>query len=572
MTHEDLIVLRHSASHILASAVQELYPTAKLGIGPAIDNGFYYDFDIDTAFSEEDIGRIEKKMQQIIDSKLPFEKQTMKKAEAHDFFKARGEIYKCELIDELPGDEVSVFKTGGFSDLCKGPHIADTGELRAFKILSVAGAYWRGNEKNKMLKRIYGTAFANTKDLKKYLFQLEEAKKRDHRLLGKQLDLFSFHEEGPGFPFFHPKGLSVYSALIDYWREEHRQEGYVEIKTPIILREELWKQSGHYDHYKDHMYFTEMDGAGYAVKPMNCPGGLLVYRTRQHSYREFPIKVAELGQVHRHELSGVLHGLFRVKTFTIDDAHIFCLEDQIEDEVAKAIRLILKLYKTFAFEYVHMELSTRPEKSMGTDQIWEQATASLRNALDATTSEYTVNEGDGAFYGPKIDFHIHDSIGRSWQCGTVQLDFSMPERFGLEYVGTDGAAHQPVMIHRAAFGSIERFLGILIEHYAGAFPLWLSPLQVRVISISEKVEDYARSIERVLCRNGFKSDCDLRGEKIGYKIREAEALKINYMIIVGEKERESQTISVRGRGRKDLGSCELSEFIEKLHAEVKAKK
>lgn len=572
MTPEDLIVLRHSASHILASAVQELYPAAKLGIGPAIDNGFYYDFDIDTAFSDDDIGRIEKKMQQIVDSRLPFEKQTMKKAEAHAFFKERDEIYKCELIDELPGEKVTVFKTGEFYDLCKGPHIADTGELRSFKILSVAGAYWRGNEKNKMLKRIYGTAFANTKDLKKYLFQLEEAKKRDHRLLGRQLDLFSFHEEGPGFPFFHPKGLSVYSELIDYWREEHRQEGYVEIKTPIILREELWKQSGHYDHYKDHMYFTEMDGAGYAVKPMNCPGGLLVYRTRQHSYREFPIKVAELGQVHRHELSGVLHGLFRVKTFTIDDAHIFCLEDQIEEEVAKAICLILKLYKTFAFEDVHMELSTRPEKSMGSDQIWEQATGSLRSALDATTRDFTVNEGDGAFYGPKIDFHIRDSIGRSWQCGTVQLDFSMPERFGLEYVGPDGAAHQPVMIHRAAFGSIERFLGILIEHYAGAFPLWLSPLQVRVISISEKVEDYARSIERALCRDGFKSDCDLRGEKIGYKVREAEALKINYMIIVGEKERESHTISVRGRGRKDLGTCELTEFMEKLHAEIKAKK
>jgi threonyl-tRNA synthetase len=573
MTHTDLdlTTLRHSASHIMASAVQDLFPSAKLGIGPAIENGFYYDFDIETPFSEDDIEKIENKMQQIIARKIPFEMQSMKKDAALSFFKERGEIYKCELIADLPDEELTLYKTGDFYDLCKGPHVSDTAEVRAFKLLSVAGAYWRGSEKNKMLTRIYGTAFFNPKELKKYLFQLEEAKKRDHRLLGKQLDLFSFHEEGPGFPFFHPKGLSIYSALIDYWREEHRREDYVEIKTPIILREQLWKQSGHYDHYKDHMYFTEMDGAGYAVKPMNCPGGLLVYRSHQHSYREFPLKVAELGQVHRHELSGVLHGLFRVKTFTIDDAHIFCLEDQIEAEVCKAIQLILKLYKTFSFDDVHMELSTRPEKSIGTDQVWEQSTDSLRKALDTITGEYTVNEGDGAFYGPKIDFHIRDSIGRSWQCGTVQLDFSMPERFDLEYVGADGAPHRPVMIHRAAFGSIERFMGILIEHYAGAFPLWLSPLQIRVISISEKFQDYAQTVNARLLDSGFKSDCDIRGEKIGYKIREAEALKINYMIIVGEKEVESDSISVRARGRKDLGSFSLDDFIKRLQSEIKVK-
>jgi threonyl-tRNA synthetase len=571
MTQNFIDTLRHSTAHVLACAVQSLFPDAKLGIGPSIQDGFYYDFDVSTSFSDEDIQKIESKMSEIIAQKIPFLATEMQKEEALSFFKKRGEIYKCELITELDSEMVSIYQTGDFFDLCKGPHLEHTGQISAFKLLSVAGAYWRGSEKNKMLKRIYGTSFCSQKELKVYLFQIEEAKKRDHRIIGKQLGLFSFHDEGPGFPFFHPKGLTIYNQLIDYWRLEHYKEDYVEIKTPIVLREELWKQSGHYDHYKDHMYFTEIDNASFAVKPMNCPGGLLVYKATQHSYKEFPIKVAELGQVHRHELSGVLHGLFRVKTFTIDDAHIFCLEEQILEEVSKAIKLILKIYKTFHFEDVSLELSTRPDKAMGSDAIWEKATSALQGALDQTTTQYKINEGDGAFYGPKIDFHIKDSLNRSWQCGTVQLDFSMPERFELEYIGQDGEAHRPVMIHRAAFGSIERFLGILIEHYAGFFPLWLAPIQVRVMTISEKYEPFAKNIYDQLKRNNTRCDTDLRGEKIGYKIREAEQLKINYMVIIGEKEVQNNMISLRAHGANDLGQKSIEELLSLLQNEINEK-
>ncbi|MBU1862769.1 MAG: threonine--tRNA ligase [Candidatus Omnitrophica bacterium] len=572
MTQEKLDILRHSVSHVMAHAVKKLFPDVKLGIGPAIEEGFYYDFDTENAFSDETIIDIENAMNDIIAKDYAFERIEMTKKEALKLFSSKGELYKCELINELESVTVSIYKSGDFEDLCKGPHVARTGTVKVFKLLSVAGAYWRGNEKNKMLKRIYGTAFFSQKELKEYLFRLHEAKKRDHRILGKALDLFSFHNEAPASPFFHPKGIVVYNEIIKYWREEHERENYVEVKTPIILRDELWKQSGHYEHYKEHMYFTEIDGGQYAVKPMNCPGGLFIYKSRRHSYREFPIKMAELGLVHRHELSGVLHGLFRVKSFTIDDAHIFCLEDMITKEVSQAIKLILKLYSTFNFHSVTMELSTRPEKSMGSDEVWEKATDGLKDALDKNGITYKINEGDGAFYGPKIDFHIKDSLERSWQCGTIQVDFSMPERFKLDYIGADGAFHRPVMIHRAAFGSLERFLGILIEHYGGAFPLWLSPVQVRVMSISEKYEDYARKIYSTLKENNIRCDIDVRSEKIGYKIREAESLKINYMIIIGENEVTENKIAVRGRGRKDLGALSLDEFIHTACEEIKNRK
>ena len=568
MDQESLDILRHSASHVLAHAVRDLFPNAKLGIGPAIKDGFYYDFDLDVSLTDADLEKIEKRMKEIIKAGYFFEQSEMPKKEALAFFKDRGEIYKCELIEALEDDKVSIYKSGDFIDLCKGPHIESTKQIKAFKLLHVAGAYWRGDEKNKMLSRIYATAFETKDELKQHLFMLEEAKKRDHRLLGKQLDLFSLHEEAPGVPFFHPKGLAIYNKLIEFWRKEHVKEGYVEVKTPLIMRDTLWRRSGHFDHYQDNMYFTEIDGGSFAVKPMNCPGGLLIYRNSQHSYREFPIKMAELGQVHRHERSGVLHGLFRVNSFIIDDAHIFCLEDQIADEVYKAIKLILRIYKTFGFDNVSMELSTRPEKAMGSDEMWEKATNSLQQALEDNKIDFKINEGDGAFYGPKIDFHIKDSIGRSWQCGTIQLDFSMPERFELEYVGQDGAMHRPVMIHRAAFGSIERFFGILIEHYAGAFPLWLAPVQVKVMAISEKFGDYARQVKEKLVDNGIKAELDLRNEKIGYKIREAEKLKVNYMIIIGEQEVNTNNISVRAHGREDLGTMDIEFFIGKLNQEL----
>lgn len=565
---DDLKTLRHSASHVLAHAVKDLFSGVKLGIGPATEEGFYYDFDCEHSFSIEDLSKIEKRMQEIAKESLPFEQSFMKRNDAIEFFKRRGEVYKCELIEELIDENVSVYTSGSFIDLCKGPHVVTSREIGVFKLLSVAGAYWRGNEKNKMLQRIYGTAFKNKQDLKEYLERIEEAKKRDHRVLGKQLDLFSFHDEAPAVPFFHPKGMNLYNKLLAYWREEHAREGYVEIKTPLIMRDTLWHKSGHYEHYKDNMYFTDIDEQQFAVKPMNCPGGLLIYKGIQHSYRDFPIKMAELGLVHRHERSGVTHGLFRVKSFTIDDAHIFCLEDQIEAEVQKAIALILKVYKTFQFDTVHLELSTRPDDSMGSDEMWEKATTSLRNALDNSKIDYVVNEGDGAFYGPKIDFHILDSLKRSWQCGTVQLDFSMPERFELEYIGSDGQPHRPVMIHRAAFGSIERFFGILIEHFGGYFPLWLSPLQVRILTISEKVAKYAKDFEKELREYGIECEADLRSEKIGYKIREAEKLKVNYMCIIGEKEAEANTISVRQHGKRDLGIMSKNEFIQQIQEKI----
>jgi len=571
MTQDDLYKLRHSASHVLAMAVKELYKDVKLGIGPAIDDGFYYDFDIEHSFSEEELIKIENKMREIIKSDYKFEFKEITRKEAIELFHNQGEIYKCELIEDLDIDRISIYKTNEFIDLCKGPHIKSTSEIGAVKLLSVAGAYWRGSEKNKMLKRIYGTAFYTENDLNNYLFRLEEAKKRDHRLLGKKLDLFSFHDEAPGFPFYHPKGIIVYNELIKFWRDEHIKEDYVEIKTPIILRDELWKRSGHYEHYKEHMYFTEIDGGNFAVKPMNCPGGLLIYKTHQHSYREFPIKMAELGMVHRHELSGVLHGLFRVKAFTIDDAHIFCLEKQIAEEVSKTIDLIIRIYNIFKFKEVRLELSTRPVDSMGTDEMWDKATTSLKAALEQNSINYKINEGDGAFYGPKIDFHIRDSLDRSWQCGTIQVDFSMPERFEIEYIGPDGNPHRPVMIHRAAFGSVERFLGIIIEHFGGSLPLWLSPIQVRVLTISEKYEQYAKDIIDKLKIKNIRADLDIRGEKIGYKIREAENLKINYMIIVGEKEVNNKQISVRSRGRKDLGLISLDKFTENLIIEIQKK-
>ncbi len=509
-----LDILRHSAAHIMAAAVERIYGDVKFGIGPAIHDGFYYDFDLGHKLTEDDFARIEEEMRSIVKAALPFVRKEMSREDAMAFFEKKGQVYKCELISDIEDEIVSIYELGNFVDLCKGPHVDNSSEVSAFKLLSVAGAYWRGSEKNKMLQRIYGTAFHSEKELKSFLFQREEAKKRDHRLLGKELDLFSFSEEAPGFPFFHDKGFKIYNELIKFWREIHYKNGYLEVKTPIIMREDLWIRSGHYDHYKDHMYFTEIDGAMFAVKPMNCPGGLLIYKTKKHSYREFPIKMAELGQVHRHELSGVLHGLFRVKTFTIDDAHIFCLEDQIEEEVKKAIGLILSIYKTFGFEDVSLELSTRPEDSMGSDEIWEKATSALEMALRGSVVSFKVNEGDGAFYGPKIDFHIKDSLGRSWQCGTVQLDFSMPERFELEYVGSDGNTYRPVMIHRAAYGSIERFMGILIEHYGGKFPLWLSPLQVRVMAISDKCEGYAEKVYKELFDAGFRVDIDLRNSNL----------------------------------------------------------
>lgn len=568
MSEVSVEVIRHSAAHIMAHAVQDLFPGVKFGIGPAIKDGFYYDFDLEHPISADDFDKIEARMKELIKEKLPFEHSEMPKDEALKFFKERGEVYKCELIENLDADTVSIYKTGEFVDLCKGPHIEHTGRIKAFKLLSVAGAYWRGDEKNKMLQRIYAAAFIDKKELKSYLFRLEEAKKRDHRVLGKELELFSFHEEAPGVPFFHPKGLTVYNSLIDFWRREHAKEGYEEVKTPLIMRDTLWRRSGHYDHYQDNMYFTEIDGGNFAVKPMNCPGGLLIYRNRKHSYKELPIKMAELGQVHRHERSGVLHGLFRVNSFIIDDAHIFCLEDQIAEEVQKAIKLILKIYRTFGFENVNMELSTRPEKAMGSDEMWEKATSALQNALDSNNIEYKINEGDGAFYGPKIDFHILDSLERSWQCGTIQLDFSMPERFELEYVGADGENHRPVMLHRAGFGSIERFLGILIEHYGGSFPLWLAPVQVKVLAISDKFADYAIEVEKRLKSEGIRCEIDLRSEKIGYKIREAEKKKINYMLILGEKEMSEKTLSVRAHGRKDLGTMDIDSFVNKLKEEI----
>lgn len=565
--------LRHSAAHIMAQAVKRLYgdKNVKLAIGPAIDNGFYYDFDMDHQLNNEDLVKIEKEMKKIVKENLPIVRKEVTRQEALDFFNAEGEIYKIELINDLPEDAmITMYTQGDFTDLCAGPHVVSTGKVKALKLQSVAGAYWRGNEKNKMLQRIYGTTFEKQADLDAYLKMLEEAAKRDHRKLGKELDLFSLHEEGPGFPFFHPNGMVIRNELINYWREVHRKFGYQEIKTPMILNRKLWETSGHWDHYKENMYFTKIDGEDYAIKPMNCPGGMLVYLTQQHSYRDLPLRLGELGLVHRHELSGALHGLMRVRNFTQDDAHIFMLPSQIESEIQKTIDLFDQVYSTFGLTY-HAELSTRPDDSMGSDEVWELATNALKNALEHRGLKYVINEGDGAFYGPKIDFHLTDSIGRTWQCGTIQLDMLMPEKFNLTYIGEDGQKHRPVMIHRVVYGSIERFIGILIENYAGAFPAWLAPVQVKILPISDKYADYAYEIKRKMFDLGIRVEVDDRNEKIGYKIREAQVKKIPYSIIVGESELENKNISVRKRREKDTITMDTDTFINNLLEEIKTK-
>lgn len=565
--------LRHSAAHIMAQAVKRLYgdKNVKLAIGPAIDNGFYYDFDMDHQLNNEDLVKIEKEMKKIVKENLPIVRKEVTRQEALDFFNAQGEIYKVELINDLPEDAmITMYTQGNFTDLCAGPHVVSTGKVKALKLQSVAGAYWRGNEKNKMLQRIYGTAFEKQADLDAYLKMLEEAAKRDHRKLGKELDLFSLHEEGPGFPFFHPNGMVIRNELINYWREVHRKFGYQEIKTPMILNRKLWETSGHWDHYKENMYFTKIDGEDYAIKPMNCPGGMLVYLTQQHSYRDLPLRLGELGLVHRHELSGALHGLMRVRNFTQDDAHIFMLPSQIEGEIQKTIDLFDQVYSTFGLTY-HAELSTRPDDSMGSDEVWELATNALKNALEHRGLKYVINEGDGAFYGPKIDFHLTDSIGRTWQCGTIQLDMLMPEKFDLTYIGEDGQKHRPVMIHRVVYGSIERFIGILIENYAGAFPAWLAPVQVKILPISDKYVDYAYEIKRKMFDLGIRVEVDDRNEKIGYKIREAQVKKVPYSIIVGENELENKNISVRKRREKETVTMDTDTFINNLLEEIKTK-
>ena len=568
-TDDELPVIRHTASHVMAQAVQRLWPGTKLAIGPAIDDGFYYDFDKEGGFTPEDLEKIEAEMKKIIKENLKLETYTLPRAEAIEYLRSRGEDYKVQLVEDLPEDApISFYKQGEFVDLCAGPHAMYTKAVKAFKILSLAGAYWRGDEHNKMLSRIYGTAFESKEKLEAYLNMLEEAKKRDHRKLGKELGLFAIMEEGPGFPFFLPKGMVLKNTLIEYWRELHTRENYYEISTPMILNQALWLRSGHWDHYKDNMYTTTIDDEIYCVKPMNCPGGMLVYKTEPRSYRDLPIRMGELGLVHRHEKSGTLHGLFRVRCFTQDDAHIFMRPDQVEQEIEGVVRLIDEVYSKFGFKY-HVELSTRPEDSMGTDEEWEMATNALINALNTMGLEYAVNEGDGAFYGPKIDFHLEDCLGRTWQCGTIQLDFQMPQRFELEYTGSDGDKHRPIMLHRVIFGSIERFIGILTEHYAGRFPVWLAPVQVRVLSVSEKSFDYASQVAAKLKSSGIRMELDNSDNKIGYKIREAQLQKVPYMLVLGEKESDDGTIvTVRTREGQDLGSMPLDDFIAKVQKET----
>ncbi len=564
-------VYRHSTAHVMAQAVEKLFPGVKLAIGPAIADGFYYDFDPEEPFTTEDLGKIEKEIANIIKADLPFERRELTRLEALALFRDAGQDYKVELIEDLPEDvPLSCYNQGDFVDLCMGPHVPSTGRLKSVKLLNVAGAYWRGSEKNKMLQRIYGTSFPKKALLEEHLFRIEEAKRRDHRKVGAELDLFSIQEEGPGFPFFHPKGMILRNELEKYWREEHKKWGYQEIRTPIILNRALWEKSGHWDHYRENMYFTNIDENDFAVKPMNCPGCILVYKTKLHSYRELPIRLAELGLVHRHELSGVLHGLMRVRCFTQDDAHIFMLPSQSKEEIIGVIEMIDDFYKVFGFFY-HVELSTRPEKAMGSDEMWETATSILREALEAKGMAYKVNEGDGAFYGPKIDFHLKDSLGRTWQCGTIQLDFQMPEKFDLSYVGEDGLKHRPVMIHRVIFGSLERFIGILTEHFAGAFPAWLAPVQVRVIPITERHAGYARQVEDALNEIGIRVEVDARNEKVSYKIREAQNQKVPYMLVTGDKEVEHGTVAVRHRTKGDLGSLSLAEFQDKLLEEIGTK-
>lgn len=571
-SEEGLHAIRHTASHVMAQAIQHLFPSTKFAIGPAIEKGFYYDLDSDHVFTPEDLRAIEKEMSKIIKANYPLVRKELPRAEALAKFKAEDEPYKVELIEDLPEDAViSTYTQGDFTDLCAGPHCPSTGRVKAFKLMSIAGAYWRGDEHNKMLQRIYGTAFASKEDLEAYLHMLEEAEKRDHRKLGKQLGLFMLSDYGPGFPFFLPNGMIIRNTLIDYWREVHRKYGYQEVMTPMIMNRQLWETSGHWDHYKENMYFTKIDGEDYAIKPMNCPGGMLVYANEPHSYKELPLRVGELGLVHRHELSGALHGLFRVRCFTQDDAHIFMMPNQIEDVIQETIRLFDEVYATFGLTY-HAELSTRPDNSMGDDATWEMTTSALRKAMDDFGLKYSINEGDGAFYGPKIDFHLKDSIGRTWQCGTIQLDMLLPEKFNLTYTGEDGQKHRPVMIHRVVYGSIERFIGILIENYAGAFPAWLAPEQVRVMPITDKYNEYAKQIVDKLESQKIRAHLDDRNEKIGYKIREAQVKKVPYMLIVGEKEVESGTVSVRSRDNGEQGAMAVDEFIAKLQDEIKNRK
>ena len=564
-------VIRHSAAHIMAQAVKRLYKDVKLTIGPSIKNGFYYDFDIDEPLTTEDLKKIEKEMNKIISENLKFERIDISREEALKIMEEKGESYKVELINDLPEDEsISLYKQGDFIDLCRGPHVPSTKYIKAFKLTSVAGAYWRGNEKNKMLHRIYGVAFADKESLETHLHNLEEAKKRDHRKLGKELRLFTFAEEGPGFPFFLPKGVILKNTLIDFWRKLHYEAGYVEVETPIMLNKKLWETSGHWYHYKENMYTSMIDGEEFALKPMNCPGGMLVYKSEPHSYRDFPMRVGELGRVHRHELSGALHGLMRVRAFTQDDAHIFMLPEQIKSEIKGVVELIDKVYSKFGFKY-HVELSTRPEDSMGSDEEWNMAEDSLKGALEELNLPYVINEGDGAFYGPKIDFHLEDSIGRTWQCGTIQLDFQLPQRFELEYTGSDGEKHRPIVIHRVIFGSIERFIGILIEHFAGKFPTWLAPIQVKILPISDKFEKYSEQVKNKLSSEGIRVELDSRSEKIGYKIREARNERVPYIIVIGEKEEHENKISLRSRKNGDEGSTDIQEFINRINKEIKDK-
>lgn len=568
---EGLFTLRHTASHVMAQAIQHLFPGTKFAIGPAIDDGFYYDLDSDHVFSQEDFAAIEKEMAKISKENIPLVKKVVSRAEALKFFQDKGQDYKVMLINDLPEDaQISLYEQGDFTDLCAGPHMRSTGKVKVFKIMTVAGAYWRGDSKNKMLQRIYATAFFKKEDLDHYLFIRSEAEKRDHRKLGKQLDLFSFHDEGPGFPFFHPKGMALRNMLMDYERELFKEFGYVEIMTPVILSKQLWIQSGHWDHYKENMYFTKIDDEDYAIKPMNCPGGILYFKTQQRSYRDLPMRVGEFGLVHRHELRGALHGLFRVRCFTQDDAHIFMTQDQMKDEVIKCMAMYKKMYGVFGLEY-HVELSTRPENSMGSDELWEISTNALREAIEKTGVPYQINEGDGAFYGPKLDFHVQDSLGRTWQCGTIQMDMQLPERFDVNYIGEDGEKHRAVMLHRAGYGSLERFIGILIEHFAGAFPTWIAPVQVKVIPVTEKHMDYAKSVVKTLSESNIRVELEEANETLGYKIRKAQMEKVPYMLIVGDKEEKSHTVSIRSRKDGDKGSMMVPMFIAGLMQEIKSR-
>ena len=568
---EGLFTLRHTASHVMAQAIQHLFPGVKFAIGPAIDDGFYYDLDSDHVFSQEDFAAIEKEMAKICKENIPLVKKVLPRDEAIQYFKDKNQDYKVMLIEDLPEEEtISLYEQGDFTDLCAGPHMRSTGKVKVFKLMTVAGAYWRGDAKNKMLQRIYATAFFNKEDLEHFLFVRAEAEKRDHRKLGKQLDLFSFHEEGPGFPFFHPKGMILRNMLMEYERELFKEFGYVEIMTPVILSKKLWLQSGHWDHYKENMYFTQIDEEDYAIKPMNCPGGILFYKTQQRSYRDLPMRVGEFGLVHRHELKGALHGLFRVRCFTQDDAHIFMTQEQMKEEVIKCMAMYKKMYGVFGLEY-HVELSTRPENSMGSDELWEISTNALREAIEKTGVPYQINEGDGAFYGPKLDFHVEDSLGRTWQCGTIQMDMQLPERFDVNYVGEDGEKHRAVMLHRAGYGSLERFIGILIEHFGGAFPAWIAPVQAKVIPVTEKNLEYAKSIAAAMSESNIRVEVEEANETLGYKIRKAQMEKVPYMIVVGDKEMQSHTITVRSRKAGDLGAQPLPLFVANLIREIKTR-